>query len=58
MTQAGFVVTDSTLQATLEGSFAAGGVREGARAKAASAASEGATVALMKSQHLQSVGEV
>lgn len=56
--QQGFIVTDSTLQTTMEGVFAAGDVREGATAQAASAAGEGATVALMIRQYLQSVGEV
>jgi thioredoxin reductase (NADPH) len=51
-------VTDSTLQTTMEGVFAAGDVREGATAQAASAAGEGATLALMIRQYLQSVGEV
>ncbi|MFO7943168.1 MAG: FAD-dependent oxidoreductase [Anaerolineales bacterium] len=54
----GFVETDSTLQTTMEGIFAAGDVREGATAQAASAAGEGATVALMIRQYFQSVGEV
>jgi thioredoxin reductase (NADPH) len=53
----GFVVTDRTLQTSLKGVFAAGDVREGATAQAASAAGEGATVALMIRQYLQSIGE-
>ena len=53
----GFVVTDKTLQTSLKGIFAAGDVREGATAQAASAAGEGATVALMIRQYLQSIGE-
>ncbi|MFO8036442.1 MAG: FAD-dependent oxidoreductase [Anaerolineales bacterium] len=55
--QQGFVVTDSTLQSTMRGVFAAGDVREGATAQAASAAGEGATAALMIRQFLESIGE-
>jgi thioredoxin reductase (NADPH) len=53
----GFVMTDHTLQTSLKGVFAAGDVREGATAQAASAAGEGATAALMVRQHLQSINE-
>jgi len=42
----------------MEGVFAAGDVREGATVQAASAMGEGASVALMIHQHLQSVAEV
>ncbi len=51
----GFVVTDHTLQTSVKGVFAAGDVRAGATAQAASAAGEGATVALMIRQYLESV---
>ena len=50
----GFVVTDRTLQTTMPGVFAAGDVRAGATAQLASAAGEGATVALMIRQYLES----
>ncbi len=53
----GFVSTDGTLQTSLKGVFAAGDVREGAIAQAASAAGEGATAALMIRHYLQSIGE-
>jgi thioredoxin reductase (NADPH) len=53
----GFVLTDKTLQTSIKGVFAAGDVRAGATAQAASAAGEGATVALMIRQYLQSAGE-
>ena len=49
----GFVVTDRTLQTSMTGVFAAGDVRAGATAQAASAAGEGATAALMIRQYLQ-----
>jgi thioredoxin reductase (NADPH) len=51
----GFVVTDGTLQTSIQGVFAAGDVRAGATAQAAAAAGEGATVALMIRQYLESV---
>ena len=51
----GFVVTDKTLQTSIKGVFAAGDMRAGATAQAASAADEGATVALMMRQYLESV---
>jgi thioredoxin reductase (NADPH) len=50
-----FIVTDSTLQTFIKGIFAAGDVRAGATAQAASAAGEGATAALMIRQYLESV---
>jgi len=53
----GFVVTDETLQTSIKGIFAAGDVRAGATAQAASAAGEGATAALMIRQYLESIGE-
>lgn len=53
----GFVDTDKALETSMEGVFAAGDVREGATAQAASAAGEGATAALMIRQYLQSIGE-
>lgn len=51
----GFVVTDHTLQTSVKGVYAAGDVRAGATAQAASAAGEGATVALMIRQYLESM---
>lgn len=51
----GFVLTDETLQTSIKGVFAAGDVRAGATAQAASAAGEGATAALMMRQYLESV---
>jgi thioredoxin reductase (NADPH) len=51
----GFVLTDKTLQTSIKGVFAAGDVRAGATAQAASAAGEGATVALMMRQYLDSL---
>jgi thioredoxin reductase (NADPH) len=53
----GFINTDDSLQTSLKGVFAAGDVRQGATAQAASAAGEGATAALMMRQYLQSIGE-
>ena len=55
--EGGFVETDDTLQTSMNGVFAAGDVRHGATAQAASAAGEGATAALMIRQYLESVGE-
>jgi thioredoxin reductase (NADPH) len=52
----GFVITDSTLMTTIPGLFAAGDVRAGSTKQAASAAGEGATVALMVRQYLKLVG--
>jgi len=49
----GFIVTDSTLQTSVKGIFAAGDVRAGATAQAAAAAGEGATAALMIRQYLE-----
>lgn len=51
----GFVLTDKTLQTSIKGVFAAGDVRAGATAQAASAAGEGATAALMIREHLKTV---
>jgi thioredoxin reductase (NADPH) len=51
----GFVVTDSSLQTSTQGIFAAGDVRAGATAQAAAAVGEGATAALMIRQYLESV---
>ena len=51
----GFILTDKTLQTSIRGVFAAGDVRAGATAQAASAAGEGATAALMIRQYLDSV---
>lgn len=49
----GFVVTDRTLESSLGGVFAAGDVRAGSTHQAASAAGEGATVALMVREYLK-----
>jgi thioredoxin reductase (NADPH) len=54
--QWGSVVTDKTLMTSIPGLFAAGDVRAGSTKQAASAAGEGATVALMMRQYLQEVG--
>jgi thioredoxin reductase (NADPH) len=54
--QWGAVVTDSTLMTAVPGLFAAGDVRAGSTKQAASAAGEGATVALMMRQYLQKNG--
>jgi thioredoxin reductase (NADPH) len=51
----GFVVTDESMQTSLKGVFAAGDVRAGATAQAASAAGEGAAVALMMREYLETV---
>lgn len=52
----GSVITDGTLMTSIPGLFAAGDVRAGSTKQAASAAGEGATVALMMRQYLQKVG--
>jgi thioredoxin reductase (NADPH) len=49
----GFVVTDKTLQTSMPGVFSAGDVRQGSTKQAASAAGEGATVALMVREYLK-----
>lgn len=54
--QWGSVITDGTLMTSIPGLFAAGDVRAGSTKQAASAAGEGATVALMIRQYLQKVG--
>lgn len=54
--QWGSVVTDQTLMTSIPGLFAAGDVRAGSTKQAASAAGEGATVALMMRQFLQKNG--
>ena len=51
----GFVVTDSTLQTSVKGCFAAGDVRAGSTKQVASAAGEGATAALMIREYLKTV---
>lgn len=51
----GFLETSKTLETSVPGVFAAGDVREGATAQAASAAGEGATVALMVREYLKEV---
>jgi thioredoxin reductase (NADPH) len=48
----GFVLTDKTFQTTIKGVYAAGDVRAGATAQAASAAGEGVTAALMIRDYL------
>ncbi len=53
--QAGFVVTSPMLETTLPGVFAAGDVRAGSTKQAASAAGEGATVALMIRDYLKNM---
>ncbi len=52
----GAVITDNALMTSVPGLFAAGDVRAGSTKQAASAAGEGATVALMIRQFLQKVG--
>lgn len=54
--QWGAVCTDTTLMTSIPGLFAAGDVRAGSTKQAASAAGEGATVALMMRQYLQQNG--
>jgi len=54
--QWGAIVTDGTLMTSVPGLFAAGDVRAGSTKQAASAAGEGATVALMMRQYLQKNG--
>ncbi len=49
----GFLCTDKTLQTSIPGVFAAGDIRAGATNQAASAAGEGATVALMVREYLK-----
>jgi thioredoxin reductase (NADPH) len=49
----GFLLTSETMQTSVKGVFAAGDVRAGATAQAASAAGEGAAVALQIRQYLQ-----
>ncbi|MBI5288672.1 MAG: FAD-dependent oxidoreductase [Chloroflexi bacterium] len=49
----GFIVTDVTLQTSVPGIFAAGDCREGSTKQAASAAGEGAAVALAIRRYLQ-----
>jgi len=51
--QYGFVVTTPTLETSVRGIFAAGDVRKGSTKQAASAAGEGATVALMIREYLR-----
>lgn len=54
----GFIPTDTALQTSLPGVFAAGDVRVGSTKQAVSAAGEGATAALMMRQYLQTLGNV
>lgn len=56
MDRFGFVETDRTLMTSVPGLFAAGDVRSGSTKQAASAAGEGATVALMIREYLKDVG--
>lgn len=51
----GFIVTSKSLETSIPGVFAAGDVRAGSTKQAASAAGEGATVALMVRQYLARV---
>jgi thioredoxin reductase (NADPH) len=51
----GFVETNALLETSVRGIFAAGDVRKGSTKQAASAAGEGATVALMVREYLKSV---
>lgn len=54
--EAGFVLTDKTLQTNVEGVFCAGDVRTGATQQIASAVGEGATAALMMREYLEEIG--
>lgn len=56
--QWGFTVTDSTLQTSLPGVFAAGDVRAGSTKQLGSAVGEGVTALLMVRQYLQKLGDV
>ena len=51
----GFVITDDQMQTNMPGVFAAGNVRRGSTKQAASAAGEGASVALMIREYLKTV---
>ena len=51
----GFVTPDSSMRTSLKGVFAAGDVRAGATAQAASAAGEDAAVALRVREHLSTI---
>ncbi len=51
----GFIATQSNLETTMRGVFAAGDVRLGSTKQAASAAGEGATVALMVREYLKTI---
>ncbi len=51
----GFLVTNSMLETSLPGVFAAGDVRLGSTKQAASAVGEGATAALMVREYLKTI---
>jgi len=53
--QYGFITTNSTLETSLPGVFAAGDVRQGSTKQAASAVGEGATAALMIREYLKTI---
>jgi thioredoxin reductase (NADPH) len=55
MDERGFIVTDAMLQTSIAGVFAAGDCREGSTKQAASAAGEGAAVALGIRRYLQPI---
>ena len=53
--EVGFIKTDSRLETSVKGVYAAGDVRSGATMQIASAVGEGATAALMIRQHLEAM---
>lgn len=53
--EVGFIKTDSRLETSMKGVYAAGDVRSGATMQIASAVGEGATAALMIRQHLEAM---
>ena len=52
----GFIITAQNLETSIPGVFAAGDMRKGSTKQAASAAGEGAAVALMVREYLQATG--